>query len=253
MSVQGHSRLKYSGRVARPSASRKITPRRSPGRPAASADSVERRRRELIEAAYAEFAERGYRATTVADITRRANVASGTFYRYFENKRAIVDDVLDFGVQRAVSFLTGESPPSAVRSAEELADQLRRIHVRLFEILEAEPALARLILFEIAAIDNETRERALSVSAVLVSFVSAYVEHGVAQGFLRPDLDPVILAEATVALGLPALVATQRGPLSAERKQQYAEMCTRLLLDGARARTSPNAADPAEQDQSGMR
>lgn len=44
---------------------------------------------ELIEAALAEFTEKGFAATRVADIAERAGVSKGTAYRYFADKEAL--------------------------------------------------------------------------------------------------------------------------------------------------------------------
>lgn len=41
-----------------------------------------------------EFGQRGYFATSVADITRRARVAQGTFYVYFPSKQAIFAELV---------------------------------------------------------------------------------------------------------------------------------------------------------------
>ncbi len=53
--------------------------------------------RRLIEAAAAEFGERGFHEAAITGITRRAGVALGTFYTYFESKeslfRAVVSDM----------------------------------------------------------------------------------------------------------------------------------------------------------------
>ena len=53
--------------------------------------------RRLIEAAAAEFGERGYHEAAITGITTRAGVALGTFYTYFESKeelfRALVRDM----------------------------------------------------------------------------------------------------------------------------------------------------------------
>jgi AcrR family transcriptional regulator len=46
-------------------------------------------RRRLLDAAEAAFGERGYYKASVAEITRRAGVAQGTFYIYFHSKREI--------------------------------------------------------------------------------------------------------------------------------------------------------------------
>lgn len=46
----------------------------------------ERTRRKLLEAAEREFGANGFHATSIGEITRRAKVALGTFYVYFESK-----------------------------------------------------------------------------------------------------------------------------------------------------------------------
>ncbi len=45
-------------------------------------------------AAHACFAERGFLATQIGDIARRAGVAHGTFYVHFESKEAVLDELL---------------------------------------------------------------------------------------------------------------------------------------------------------------
>lgn len=50
----------------------------------------DRQRRDLLDAAEALFAERSYHDTGVADITSRAGLATGSFYRHFESKRDIL-------------------------------------------------------------------------------------------------------------------------------------------------------------------
>ena len=57
-------------------------------------------RREIIDAAFDCFAERGYHATGIADVATRLGIGHGTFYRYFQNKRDIVDHVVDELVAR---------------------------------------------------------------------------------------------------------------------------------------------------------
>ncbi|HEU4821096.1 MAG TPA: TetR/AcrR family transcriptional regulator [Qipengyuania sp.] len=49
----------------------------------------ERTRRSLLDAAAAEFADNGFHAGSISAITRRAGVALGSFYTYFDSKDAI--------------------------------------------------------------------------------------------------------------------------------------------------------------------
>ncbi|MEL6347935.1 MAG: TetR/AcrR family transcriptional regulator [Myxococcota bacterium] len=55
----------------------------------------DKRRAQLLAAARSVFASRGYHGTSVTHITEAAGVARGTFYNYFDSKRAIFQAVLD--------------------------------------------------------------------------------------------------------------------------------------------------------------
>lgn len=48
-----------------------------------------RTRQQLLDAAEQVFGAKGYEASSIAEITQKADVALGTFYVYFENKHAI--------------------------------------------------------------------------------------------------------------------------------------------------------------------
>ena len=50
----------------------------------------QRTRERIIEAAFALFRERGYAATTIADIATAADIAPRTFFAYFPSKEAVV-------------------------------------------------------------------------------------------------------------------------------------------------------------------
>jgi AcrR family transcriptional regulator len=50
----------------------------------------QRTREQIVEAAFTLFRDRGYQATTVADIAGAADVAPRTFFTYFPSKEAVV-------------------------------------------------------------------------------------------------------------------------------------------------------------------
>ncbi|WP_029897036.1 TetR/AcrR family transcriptional regulator [Desulfohalovibrio reitneri] len=52
-------------------------------------------RRELMDAAMALFADKGFGETSVAEITARAGYAKGSFYRHFDGKDRLFLDILE--------------------------------------------------------------------------------------------------------------------------------------------------------------
>jgi AcrR family transcriptional regulator len=52
-------------------------------------------RKQLLRAARDIFEEKGYRATTIAAITERADTAHGTFYLYFRNKEEVFCEMIE--------------------------------------------------------------------------------------------------------------------------------------------------------------
>lgn len=52
-------------------------------------------RQRLVEAAEVVFGEKGFERASIADITRQAGVALGTFYVYFADKQALLVEVVD--------------------------------------------------------------------------------------------------------------------------------------------------------------
>jgi len=61
---------------------------------------------EILEAALAVFAERGFAATRMDDIARRAGVTKGTIYLYFESKEAVFRSLVEESIGAKIeSFL----------------------------------------------------------------------------------------------------------------------------------------------------
>src|SRR5215510_14122225 len=70
---------------------------RTPRRQSAARPRAERqaqRREAILSAALDEFAARGFAATRLDDVARRAGVAKGTIYLYFRDKESLFQDLV---------------------------------------------------------------------------------------------------------------------------------------------------------------
>lgn len=83
-----------------------------PTRPALR-ERYERRRREVIATAARLFAERGFQATSMAELTEATGLAAGGLYHYIEGKDdllfAICDELLDPLLVRAREIVAGDA------------------------------------------------------------------------------------------------------------------------------------------------
>jgi AcrR family transcriptional regulator len=192
---------------------------------------VERRRAEIIEAAYEVFSTRGYQAAGIADIAERLGIGHGTFYRYFKNKRDILDQVVDYGVERIVAALELETPEAA-KSLTEFREQLHHIGERLFSLLDSEPGLGQIVMLEATSIDEEMTQRILGMLDTFGALAGAFLASGVRRGFLRPDLDVQSVGRALTSLCLPGLFAAVRGEAGPQERKRYIDAMVALVCDG---------------------
>jgi AcrR family transcriptional regulator len=97
--------------------------------------------RRVLEAAALEFGERGYHDAAITGITRRAGVALGSFYTYFESKeevfRALVRD-MSHAVRQHVAEAVEGAPDrlAAERIGLEAFIAFVRKHRELYRIIE---------------------------------------------------------------------------------------------------------------------
>lgn len=149
---------------------------------------VRQTREALLLAAREVLVEKGYDAATVADITTRAGRAHGTFYLYFENKRAIYA-VLLRGLARPV-----EEPRPTETTGSHVA-AVRRVYAGYTRRIEADRDLW-LLLQELGPDDP--------LAAVLQGQVRAAVEARLFDALSdvpsTPHLDRSLVVEALTAM-----------------------------------------------------
>jgi AcrR family transcriptional regulator len=111
-------------------------------------------RERLLEAAIRVVAEKGYAATTVADLTREAGISRTTFYGMFEDKEGCFllayDGVIDALVRRVTA---------AYEAEEGWPKRARAGLAALLEALAEEPAIARMALVEVGAAGPAAQRR----------------------------------------------------------------------------------------------
>ena len=238
--------------------SKSTFPRRLPrGRHALAPEEVTRDQRErLLAAVPGVVAERGYEATSVADVVKAAAVSRNAFYKSFSDKQDCVATAHDEGHERLFDVLVmhcGEPDAS-------VAERVERSLAAALDALTREPELARFLFVEAPSAGKEIALRyhewlgrygtllrsaaadkppqsspAPEVEGVIVGGIASRVASEVLQGRatklreLTPSFTDYVLAfyrpsegpEGTV-VPLEAERGVEEAPAEAQRKQASA-------------------------------
>jgi AcrR family transcriptional regulator len=150
-------------------------------------------RHQLLEAARDAFCERGYRATTVAEIVSRAHTARGTFYLYFRNKDEVFAEVLAENCEELLRE-TGRRYPQDDRPAA--VEAATRDYLRAF----ARRRGVWRAMLEAFGGPSDVERQWIELRARFVDRIARNLRRGVQAGEVRSDLDPVDTAEALAAM-----------------------------------------------------
>jgi len=91
----------------------------SPLPPRKRAEKSEARRQAIVAAALAEFCARGFAATRLDDVARRAEVAKGTIYLHFRDKEALFREIVGTMLVPLVAVLEAPPPDIPIRQTLE--------------------------------------------------------------------------------------------------------------------------------------
>lgn len=145
----------------------------------------EKRERVLREAARL-FAERGFSATDVAELARRARVSKGSLYNYFESKEDLYLHVCREGLARSRQAVYGGMDPEW-----DIYHQVEHIFRQGVHFASEHPEYVRLYLTASApGKEHFSTNLSLDVERYTADHLKDQIRRGQAQGLVRSDLDP---------------------------------------------------------------
>jgi AcrR family transcriptional regulator len=154
--------------------------------------NASRNRAAILRAAREAFCEIGFGATTVRDIIRRTDLATGTFYNYFPDKEALLHELIEeFQVElrRRVHEVR--------EAADTLEDLLRSAFRACFELFVEDEMIVTLLNRNAGEIEQLMTVRALDPAADdLANDLRSKASEGVI-----PSMDFELISHAAVAIG----------------------------------------------------
>lgn len=156
-------------------------------------------RRAILSAAIARFGREGYRSTSVADVARDASVGGTVPYAYFPNKEALFLAAVDHDAAAVIHVgLSSIDDP-------DVPDWRGSLVFMLVEAVDHHPLARRLL----GGLEPEVTDRVLEIPALtdLRAACAARLRAEQESGTVRPDIDPVVIANGLVAIILSLLMS----------------------------------------------
>ena len=199
----------------------------------------QRTRQRLLDAAESAFGQRGYFATSIVDVTRRARVAQGTFYIYFPSKRAIFTELV-----RQRSRDVRRTIQDAVRGLRDRAEIERAGFHAFFRFIDRHRSMYRIV------------RQAEFVDPAVFRWYYRHFAEGYVAGLREAQragqvrrIDPEVLAFCLMGIGdfvgMRWVLWERRGPSADVVNGMMEFILQGLAADGTRSSDATASAAPA--------
>ncbi len=158
--------------------------------PAISPQRMRDRYDTILAAASRAFAEKGYETTSITEIARAAEVSDGLIYKYFSNKRDLLERVLEDFYERVIEDLGAK-----VAGGKSFSEQLYiliSVHLSTFV---AERNLCRLFISEVRTASDYRGSAIQQLNRRYTSILIKMVDEAVTSGEIPRDVDPRVVRD----------------------------------------------------------
>jgi AcrR family transcriptional regulator len=159
-------------------------------KPRSSPVAKSERRQQILHAAREVFAKRGYHQATIDDIVAFAGVARGTFYLYFEDKRAVFSDLIDrFSAKLAMAIVSIATDDPRRTVAEQVHQNIRAIIATCL----SDRTMTRILFTDAVGLDSDFDRKLGTFYDTLVQILTESLKEGQRLGIVG-DGEPRVLA-----------------------------------------------------------
>lgn len=193
--------------------------------------SKEENRQRLMTAGAHAFAALGVNGARIADIANDADVATGTFYLYFDDKEQMFADIMREGTISAIEILSASS--SADTEMDDV-ERNRQAMARLVDYAHGNQDLFRLLFSRVGG-ENPLQRQLIEMVAELRT---EQLREGKKTGRFRAGIDPLTTAIGEAGFFYHLIDWWLSNPEKADR-EQVIETLVQVRMFGVEARNRP--------------
>lgn len=185
------------------------------------------RRKSILDAAERSFSMFGYKASTVDQIAKIANVGKGTIYTFFANKEELFSEI--------ITNLVTETKLAASSAIKEDRPFYENLHNALYEVVELRKThkLAVKLSQEVKELNTSPVTEALQrIEKAVLSFVQKELDKAIEKGEIK-ECHTDIVAFMMVKVYI-ALIFDWERDHEALQKEKMLEVLEMFVMDGLR-------------------
>ena len=157
----------------------------------------EKRKQQIIDTAKDMFINRGFQSTHIGQVCEHLDIARGTVYQYFSNKKEILYAILDTVAESIEDILDPDDLGDFLQKKPEMDTIVRFVDDRIascLSILSNEPIVIRLIYRDIVGIDEEVSDKVSIFITRVKDIISKEIEILRDNNIFKKDVEPPIAA-----------------------------------------------------------
>jgi AcrR family transcriptional regulator len=161
----------------------------------------ERRKQQIVNTAKQMFIDKGFQSTHIGQVCEKLDIARGTVYQYFRNKKEILFAILDVVLENIEDIFDQDDFNeffSANPPIEHILDFTNKRLMSCISAILTEPIVIKLIFKEIIGVDEDVNERVATAIAAIERHVSREIDELMRRGVYKSTLDPKITASMIV-------------------------------------------------------
>lgn len=151
----------------------------------------EARRKAILAAAKKIFAAKGFHNTSVSDIVKEVGIAQGTFYLYFEDKKAIFSEIVDDLMNTLLKLFTVRDL-AEFKNVSDVEKAIGRISGPLILFFQQNRDLGKIFLREAMGTGLGFEKKINEFYDRITEIGVRYITHFRKQGLIKGEFDPEI-------------------------------------------------------------
>ncbi|MFB3164844.1 TetR/AcrR family transcriptional regulator [Neobacillus sp. 179-J 1A1 HS] len=183
------------------------------------------RKKLILEAAAKSFSLYGYKATTMDQVAKLANVGKGTIYTFFKTKEELFDDIIN-SLIADIRF----EVESVLDETSTILDNVNNVLVRIHAFRESHQLTIKLIQEERDMGTQTVVEAMQRVEQSIIQYMKGIIQKAIDKGEIK-DCDPEVTAFVMLKMYFSLVIDWQRNhpPL---KKEEIAKLFELYLLKG---------------------